>query len=102
MQTCAILETRGTVANAAVGMHQGFKEGAHLLGERMLTAVSGSVEPPDLSQRRASCQRVEHCQHRGHPDAGTQKNDGCVAGPKREVSSRRAHVHDLASLQLVV
>src|SRR6266852_9411179 len=56
IQTCLILETGRAVANAAVGMHQGFKQGARLLGKRMLTAVVGSVQPPDFSGRCVSCQ----------------------------------------------
>ena len=72
----------------AVAVGQGFEEGARLLGKRMLAAVAGSMEPPDFARRRLGRQRVEHRQHGGCADAGTQENDGRI--PRRSVKLPRA------------
>ena len=43
-----------------------------LLGKRGLTAVAGSMEPPDFPRRRLGGQRAEHRQHWRCPDACAQ------------------------------
>ena len=55
------------------------RAGAYLFGKRMLTAVAGAVNPPDLSRRFRRSQRMEHGEHGGCADAGTQRDDGSVA-----------------------
>ena len=83
-------------------MGQRFEQTARLLGKRMFAAIAGSVQPPDFPRRCFGRQRVEHRQHGGHSDSGTQQNNGPVARPQREAASRGACIHDVANLQLVV
>src|SRR5215469_12308702 len=90
------------VGNIAAAAGQGFEEGASFVGKGMLAPIAGAIQPPDLPRRGRSRQRMEHCQQGSSPDAGTQKNNGSVARPKREAAPCRAGLYHIANLQLIV
>jgi hypothetical protein len=79
---------------------QSLKESARLRGERMLTAIAGSVNPPDLPRRGHGGQCMEHSQYRGCTDASTQQDDGAVAWPQREAAAWCACVQNVANPNL--
>ena len=45
----AVFRTWRTVADVAMASRQSLEERTGLIGERMLAAVTGAVNPPDLS-----------------------------------------------------
>src|SRR6202011_1673949 len=80
------------VAVAVAGaVGQSLEEGARLCRKRMLAAVAGTVDPPDLPRRLPGGQCMKHGQHRGCADAGTQQDDGSAAWSQREATAWRAH-----------
>src|SRR3546814_10966509 len=76
----------------AVAVSQGFEQRTCFAGTRLLAAVAGSIEPPDLARRFFRGQHMEHCEHGRRDDAATQEDDGRAARPTREVCARRANV----------
>ena|SRR5271156_44095 len=82
-----VLGTRRTVTNVAVAVGESFEEGSRLNGKRVLAAVAGSVNPPNLPRRLGGGQCMEHRKHGGRADTSTQQNDGAVAGPEGEIAA---------------
>src|SRR5437764_11871857 len=95
-----VFRTRRAIADMAVAAGQSLEEGARLCGERMLTAVAGSVHPPDLPLRGPGGQCMEHGEYRGCAHAGTQQDNGSVAWPQREAAAWCACVQDVANPDL--
>src|SRR5271156_4084336 len=93
---------RRAVADVAVTVGQSLEEGAALCRKRMLAAVAGSVDPPNLPPRVPGGQCMKHGQHRGCADAGTQQDDGAAARSQREAAAWRAHVQNVADPDLSV
>jgi len=67
----SILRERSAVADVAVAP-QPLEEVACLLRERMIGAVAGPIEPPDLPVPDFRCQGVEHREYRSCSHTGTQ------------------------------
>src|SRR6516225_6263222 len=87
-----------TVTNVAVASGQGLEELAHLRRKRMLAAVAGAVNPPNLSPSLLGGECVQHSENRGGADAGADKNHGTLALPQRKAAARGAHVENIAGL----
>src|SRR5690349_12963372 len=98
IDTRPVLRTRRAVADMAVAMRQSLEKTARLRGKRMLATVARAVDPPDLPRRVPCRQCMEHGEHRGCADAGTQQDDGPLAWLQREAAARRAHLQHVANL----
>ena len=88
------------VADVAVAAGQSLEESARLCGERMLAAVTGPVNPPDLPRRGPSGQCMEHGECRGCAHTGTQQDNRSVASPQREAAAWRACFQNVANPNL--
>ena len=77
---------------------QDLEERADLRRKRMLAAIAGTVNPPDLSRRLLGGQCVQHCEDRGGADAGADKDHGTIALLQRKGAARGAHVENIAWL----
>ena len=66
----------------------------------MLAAVAGTVNPPNLSPSLLGGQCVQHSEDWGGADAGADKDHGTLALPQRKAAARRAHVENIAGLNL--
>ena len=86
------------VTNMAVASGQGLEEFAHLRRKWMLAAVTGTVNPPNLSPRLLGGQCVQHSEDWGRADAGADKDHGTLALPQRKAAARGAHVENIACL----
>ncbi len=88
IDTEPVAGTGRAVADVTVSVGQRFESGPHLFSKRVLPAVAGTVQPPDLSRRLCGGQRMQHGKHRRRADAGTQKNDRSVTRPQRKAAAR--------------
>src|SRR5271155_4294789 len=79
---------------------QSLEERVCLCGERMRTAVTGAVNPPDLPRRGPSGHCVEHGEYRGCAHAHTQQDNGSVTWPQREAAAWRAYFQNVANPNL--
>src|SRR5262249_33106671 len=63
-----------TVTNVAAASGQGLEELAHLRRKWMLTAVAGTVNPPNLSSSLLGGQCVQHSEDRSGADASAARD----------------------------
>ena len=72
---------------------------ADLLAERVLAAVAGAVDPPDVALRPLGRERVQHREHGRRADAGAQQRDGAAAGAvEHERPARARQLEHVAGL----
>ena len=93
---------RAAVADVRPRVRQMVEQGADLVGERMLGAAAGAVDPPDLARGPLRRQRVEHGQHRRRADPRAQQDDGARGLVEDERPGRRAELDDVAHPDPVV
>src|SRR5262249_34659099 len=67
-----------TVTNVAAASGQGREELAHLRRKWMLAAVTGTVNPPDLSPGLLGGQCMQHSEDWGGADAGADQDHGAL------------------------
>ncbi len=93
-----ISRSRFAVSDKASHVRERCGEVARFAGKGMLGGVSCAVEPPDFARRPARRQGVEHRQHGGRADPGTEQHHRSLAGLQGEASSRRADFEQISTL----
>ena len=90
------------VADVPPGVGQTGQQAPDLGGERLLGAVAGAVQPPDLAARTGCRPARAASPAPGSPRSGGQQQDRCVAGSQDEASARRRHVQIVAGAHVRV
>src|SRR5271166_1066614 len=96
-----ICRTRLAVAHTCPAVCERLDEVARFLRKRMIVAVAGSIQPPDLSMRRSGSQGVEHREHGSRSYASAEQHHGPVARSQRERPPWRGDFQTVADANLI-
>jgi hypothetical protein len=84
--------------NVTAASGQGVEEITHVRRKWMLAAVTGSMNPPNLSPRLLGGQLLQHSEDWGGTDAGADKDHGTLALLQRKAATGGAHIENIACL----
>src|SRR5215470_4137322 len=87
-----ILGPRPAVYGVAAASPQRLHEVAGFLSKWVVFSAASPVQPPHFPRRLLGRQCMKHGKHRRRSYACTQQDNGPLAGLKREIASRCAHV----------
>src|ERR1700754_470673 len=88
-----------TVEHVTVKCRKGRSGGVDFLSENMMRSVTCRVHPPDFAGTSfVVCgQGMQHCEERGHADAGAKQHDRTFSRLQYKGPARRADVHEVAN-----